>query len=218
MARDFVRTSGASGQRITAANAVVSNAPCTLACWAKTTNLTDALTLLSVSNGGAFAWMNLLAYGSVAGDPVAAYITLGDTTATTTSGYVSDTWFHAAATFNGNSPMNLAAFFNGGSKGTNSRNYTPLGINRTTIGALAAPGGTGFFGHYSGQIAECGIWDIVLSDDEIASLSKGITCDKVRPQNLKFYAPLVREIADYKSNLALTNVNTTVANHTRVYA
>jgi hypothetical protein len=46
-----------------------------------------------------------------------------------------------------------------------------------------------------------------------------MTCDKVRPQSLVFYAPLVRDLIDYKGGLTITNNNTaTVANHPRVYA
>jgi hypothetical protein len=46
-----------------------------------------------------------------------------------------------------------------------------------------------------------------------------MTCDKVRPQNLVFYAPLVRDLIDAKGGLTITNNNgATVANHPRVYA
>jgi hypothetical protein len=33
-----------------------------------------------------------------------------------------------------------------------------------------------------GRIAEVGIWNAALTAAEIASLAKGMTCDKVRPQ------------------------------------
>jgi hypothetical protein len=46
-----------------------------------------------------------------------------------------------------------------------------------------------------------------------------MTCDKVRPQSLVFYAPLVRNLQDVRGGLTITNNNTAaVANHTRVYA
>jgi hypothetical protein len=45
-----------------------------------------------------------------------------------------------------------------------------------------------------------------------------MTCDRVRPQNLKFYAPLIRNLVDIKGGLTITNNNTaTVSEHTRVY-
>jgi hypothetical protein len=71
----------------------------------------------------------------------------------------------------------------------------------------------------NGRIADVGVWSAALNADEILSLSKGVTCDKVRPQSLVFYAPLVRELQDVKGGLTITNNNTaTVANHPRVYA
>ena len=68
-------------------------------------------------------------------------------------------------------------------------------------------------------IAEVGIWNAALTAAEVASLAKGMTCDKIRPQNLVFYAPLVRDLIDAKGGRIITNNNSaTVANHPRVYA
>ena len=73
--------------------------------------------------------------------------------------------------------------------------------------------------HYTGRIADAAIWNAALTASEIASLAKGMTCDKVRPQSLVFYAPLVRDLQDVRGGLTITNNNTaTVANHPRVYA
>jgi hypothetical protein len=69
-----------------------------------------------------------------------------------------------------------------------------------------------------GRTAEVGIWNVALSATELSSLAKGMTCDKVRPQSLVFYAPLVRDLIDQKGGLAITNNNAaTVANHPRIY-
>ena len=73
--------------------------------------------------------------------------------------------------------------------------------------------------YFNGQVAEVGIWNAALTQPEIASLAGGMTCDKVRPQSLVFYAPLVRNLQDVKGGLTITNNNTaTVAAHPRVYA
>ena len=70
-----------------------------------------------------------------------------------------------------------------------------------------------------GAIAEVGIWNAALTAAEVASLAKGMPCDKIRPQSLVFYAPLVRDLIDQKGGLAITNNGgATVANHPRVYA
>jgi hypothetical protein len=72
---------------------------------------------------------------------------------------------------------------------------------------------------WDGLIAEASVHNAALTAAEVASLAKGMTCDKVRPQSLVFYAPLVRDLIDYKGGLTITNNNTaTVANHPRVYA
>jgi hypothetical protein len=40
----------------------------------------------------------------------------------------------------------------------------------------------------------------------------------VRPQSLRFYAPLIRDLQDVRGGLTITNTNSaTVANHPRVY-
>lgn len=85
------------------------------------------------------------------------------------------------------------------------------------IGAQFAGGN--IQGYTNGLIAEVGIWNAALTAAEIASLAKGMTCDKIRPQSLVFYAPLVRDLIDAKGGRTITNNNgATVANHPRVYA
>jgi len=71
---------------------------------------------------------------------------------------------------------------------------------------------------FNGTIAEVGIWNSALTQPEIASLAKGMTPDKIRPQSLVFYAALVRDLIDQKGGLTITNQNgATVANHPRIY-
>ena len=72
---------------------------------------------------------------------------------------------------------------------------------------------------FTGSLAEVGIWNAALTADEVASLADGMTCNKIRPQSLVFYAPLVRDLIDVKGGLTITNNNSaTVAAHPRVYA
>ena len=82
-----------------------------------------------------------------------------------------------------------------------------------TTGARVGPGA-----YADSDIAEVGIWSVALTAAEIASLAKGMTPDKIRPQSLVFYAPLVRDLIDQKGGLAITNNSAaTVANHPRIY-
>jgi len=103
-------------------------------------------------------------------------------------------------------------FQNGVSVGTSSVNKTPLLPNEIRIGIF------GVNNNFDGSFAEVGIWNAALTAAEIASLAKGMTCDKIRPQNLVFYAPLVRDLIDQKGGRTITNNNgATVANHPRIY-
>ena len=192
--------------------------PYTFACHFKPDNVTDFGTLVQINpaNGNYWALFNA---GSFAGDPVVA--NHSDQTATTggaksTAGYTANDFFHACGVFE--STLLKKAYLNGANEGTNT-----VGIANETaatellIGARRLNGALGTY--YGGLIAEVGIWNVALTQPEIASLAKGMTCDKVRPQSLVFYAPLVRNLQDVKGGLTITNNNTaTVATHPRVYA
>lgn len=122
-----------------------------------------------------------------------------------TNAYSINTKYHAAAVFESATVIN--AFFNGevGIVASASNNSGPTGINKINIGA-------------NGLVAEVGLWNVALTAAEIASLAKGMTPDKIRPQSLVFYAPLVRDLVDQKGGLTITNNNgATVANHPRIY-
>jgi hypothetical protein len=141
-------------------------------------------------------------------------------TATVSSGNAGfpaqNVWFHGAGVFN--SATSRTAYFNGGNPTTSTANRgTQVAPNELTLWAGYMTGVLG--GYTSGLIAEVGIWNAALTAAEIASLAKGMTCDKVRPQNLVFYAPLIRDLSDNKGGLTITNNNgAVVANHPKIYA
>lgn len=98
---------------------------------------------------------------------------------------------------------------------TVSRN--PTGFTRLHIGSRRNNSTTD--NYFNGKIAEVAIWNTALSDSDFISMLIGISCTLVRPQNLVFYAPLIRDIVDFsKTRLALTNNGgATVADHPRIY-
>ena len=71
-------------------------------------------------------------------------------------------------------------------------------LNTATINVDLPSGDVsqGFGGQTAIAAAECGIWDVALTDAEIASLAAGISCKSVRPASLVHYAPLVRDAKD----------------------
>ena len=210
MAYDFVST---NTQYLSTTNPV-SAAPLTIACWSWVNNISGTKALVALnqnasSNNRFVLSMNgsSLTY-SVAGGSTAA-------TAIATGTQAANTWFHACAVEV--AVNNRFCYRNGANAGQNTFTRTPTSINALNIGNnIVSNANTQLL---AGRIAEVGIWNVALTVDEIASLAQGMTCDKIRPQSLVFYAPLVRNLTDPKGGLTITNNNgATVATHPRVYA
>jgi hypothetical protein len=211
MAYDFT---SASSQFLSMNSSPVSGPPLTMACWFNADQVTTSDYLVSVSSTIG-SYFGLVILGASAGDPVGAFdFNSGSLIgASTTAGYTAGTWTHAVGVWS--SLSNRTAYINGGNSTTNTSAQAPFTLTRTQIAATAIASSN----RMNGLIAEVGIWNAALAAEEIASLAKGMTCDKVRPQSLVFYAPLVRDLIDQKGGLAITNNNgATVATHPRVYA
>ena len=125
-------------------------------------------------------------------------------------------------TFDGSQSGNanrLKIYFNGVNQTLNFSGTIPATTSNNIANETFRIGRLQFNNAWStGDFAELGMWQATLTAAEIASLAKGMTCDKVRPQSLVYYTPLIREIQDLARGMTLTNTNSTVANHTRVYA
>ncbi len=142
--------------------------------------------------------------------------------AVTSTGYTINTWHHACGIWA--TPTDSRSFIDGGSKGTDATNVTPVNLDRTSIGAEARS--ISYF-PVSGMLAEVAIWDLsvwpgatdVLKADGferiVASLAKGYTPDHF-PLGLVAYWPLIRTINDKVGGYSLTASGTTVSNHPRV--
>jgi hypothetical protein len=131
---------------------------------------------------------------------------------------VAGQWSHMAASTTSANTLDQKFYFNGSQVTTVvNRNTLTSAITNAIVPQINGRNGANNLSTFSA--AEVGIWNAALTAAEIASLAKGMTCDKIRPQNLVFYAPLVRNLQDVKGGLTITNNNgATVANHPRVYA
>ena len=210
MAYEF---NNANSRFLSTASSNVSAVPMTMACWSKTStvaNRDEVFMAVGASNGNRNILSRLAA--NIGANSNGSN---GNVLASASSQLTTNTYFHIAGVFASTSSREL--FFNGASVASNaSAAGTQAAFTETLIGARRAAS-VGLY--YTGDTAEVGIWNVVLTAAEIASLADGMTCDKVRPQSLVFYAPLVRDLIDYKGGLTITNNNAaTVANHTRVYA
>ena len=203
-----------SNQYLSIGSAPATTLPITMACWFNSDSTTVNQRLVGVYSGST-NYYDLGIRGADADDPVAAVVNGAGTAeiTRTTSGYSANAWHHAAAVFT--STTSRTAYIDAGSSATGTTNIALGGPpNTAQIGLFIAN-----IQYMDGRIAEVGIWSAALTQPEIASLAKGMTCDKVRPQSLVFYAPLVRNLQDVKGGLTIINSNTaTVATHPRVYA
>jgi hypothetical protein len=202
-------------QYLSMAAAPASGSPMTIAAWFyPTQSLVQVLVCIGQNSG---TYRNQLTYdGDVLGRPIRAFaVGTGGSFQAQGGSTTLNEWNHACAVFG--SATSREIFAGGASGATNTSNVgTQNAATGTQIGARTASNSTGFY--FNGNIAEIGIWNAALTAAEIASLAKGMTPDKIRPQSLVFYAPLVRNLIDQKGGLAITNNNSaTVANHPRIY-
>lgn len=209
MARSF----NGSTDYLTVASVPISAYPFTMACFFNTTDTTTAQGLIAFDSG-AGNYHALLANGNVGGDPVGAASRISTYTAATSStGYTSGTWHHAAGVWT--SSTSRDAFIDGGSKGsdTNSRLFdtmvnTDMGIFKSATGYL------------TGSLANAAIWNVALTDAEIASLATGVSPLLIRPQSLVGFWPLVGNNSpetDFVGNNDLTVTGATAGAGPRLY-
>ena len=104
-------------------------------------------------------------------------------------------------------------------------NATDTGTNTATQGTFVTELGIGAVWrlgtleqYLTGDLAEVAVWGVGLTIDEITSLAKGFKPSRIRPQSLLYYVPLVRDLHELRTGIALTAVNApTVVAHPRVY-
>lgn len=214
MAYDFNGTN----QLFYTTSAPRTTTPITLACWVNADTFgsdgqNDHYAALgSSSTDGEFS----LGFYNDAGTPFAEFAcddsagagSYCDATATPTSG----TWEHYCGTMT--DATHMAMYLNGGNKGTLTTDRVPS-INAFDIGAFYNGGTT--VNYANGKIAEVAIWDVGLTDAEVATLSKGYSPLFVRPASLVFYSPLTRLTQDLIGAQGFTAVNSpTVYQHPRI--
>ncbi|KKN02975.1 hypothetical protein LCGC14_1112390 [marine sediment metagenome] len=212
MARTFVE---ASSESLVVDSTPVTAHPLTMACWFKAVDITDTEVLMWLGDKdvGDDFW-RLEALGSFGGDPIGALAQDGaGNRATTSTGFSAGTWHHACGVFTNSSLR--AAYLDGGGKGTDTGVKSPDNADRIAIGASADSTPSGYC---DADIAECAIWNVALTDAEVARLAQAFSPKMVRLDALVFYAPLIRdEDRDIIGGLTLTPTGTpTISPHTRM--
>jgi hypothetical protein len=180
----------------------VTTTPCTFAAWFNASALVDAQQVVTV--GGSTARLGINDSGT-ATDKMAAYTnntTLTQRVANAPTTYSTGAWYHVAGVFA--SDTSRTCYQDGVAGTANTLSHTLTTVTKTTIGMRYSSGSRGQF--FSGKIAHVAIWNIALSDAEIASLATpGTLPSSIQSGNLVFYAALTGGVAvDSVSATALT--------------
>ena len=194
-----------TNQYLTTNNNLSFSKPITISCWAKLASNSGNPTLVSIQGANAYTDSIIL---FIRIDLTLALACAGGSIYQARQSVVAPTgvWFHAAGV--ASSLSSRTVYYNYSNSGTNTTSISTPSLSRVFIGADF--GGGALEGYTNGSIAEVGIWNTTLTNPEILSLSKGISCRNIRPQNLSFYSPLIRNLSDIRQaqNVSLTNNNT----------
>lgn len=214
MSRAFL---AASSEYLSVSTTPLTVRPLTLACWFKADDVTTGNALFGIYDVDSFTdWYALEARGDVGGDPVRARISAGGSHdyAVTTTGFSANTWHHACGVFT--SDTDTSAFIDGGSEGNNNPGLTATNLDAINIGRH---GDSTPSNYANASICECAIWSVALTNAQVLMLSLGLSPLQVQPQNLVFYAPLIRdEDRDVVQGRILSTGGTpTIDNHPRVF-
>lgn len=195
-----------STQRLRVASPIVTSYPFTLSAWIKTASTVPSCTVLGPTalSGGSYYTLGISA--GLKPQVGGAFAAAG------TSNLATNTFYNLTGVF---TSTFYAIYLNGGLQTSTAGSSTFYsGMTRFGIGCLDRTTAGSFF---NGIVLEAAVWNAELSSAEIASLGAAFTAEQVRPQSLQFYAPLVRDLIDARSGLAITNVNgATVADHPRI--
>jgi hypothetical protein len=209
MARHFVT---GSTQYLTRTGAARSTRPLSMAVWAKPTTIVANSCLWAVlnSDGITGGW-----YLRVGGGGQARLMDYDNPTvvdALSTATFTAGAWAHVAGTTD--AAANIVYLNGVGSSPLTPTARSTVASPRTDVGALFATPSMGFF--WDGDLAEIGVWNVVLTPTEVAQLAAGKSPALVQPGALVAYYKLLGTSSpepDEKGGTALTVTGATFATH-----
>jgi hypothetical protein len=192
--------------------APTTSTPVTLAGWFKKTSASVAGTCIAICNGsndGNWRRTSMTGSAKVNCDVNSNYYAIE-----ATGTYSAGAWVHVCGVITSSSSR--TAYRDGGNSATGSGTEGTLTLTRCSIGVLARPSIVEYF---DGDIAECGIWNVALTADEVAALGKGFSPRRIRPQSLIRYIPLVRDVRELRNAVTISPQNSPTAGaaHPRTY-
>ena len=200
MARSF--TAGASEYLNVTSNLGLTDYPFTMACWGLSRDLTIDQAFMSLYNASLKHYI-LLWQGATTGDPIRFSVRNGVISTVnidTTTGYSANTWHHACGVCAASNDHRI--FIDGGSKATSSINVPWIS---PTDFLLGQKGNTTLF--VDGRIAHASVWDVALTDAEVAQLARGVMPFLIRPASIRAYYPLGGHDNNQRKDYDLTQFN-----------
>jgi hypothetical protein len=168
--------------------------PCTVACWINAMDNTGTRELICLTHyptGTAIMDLSANYTGTATINPyfLTADDASGGFTANNTALNIPTTgWHHIVGVLP--NTTNCIVYFDGGNKTTSSGGTALAGVAVSNC-AIGVKWYTTVAAYAKGNIAFPAIWNVALTDAEIAALAKGISPKKIRPSALKSYARLI---------------------------
>lgn len=119
--------------------------------------------------------------------------------ASSTTNWGAGTWQHFAAVFTSDSLRSV--FLNGSSKGSNTDVITPVSADEFILGVRRR---TSPIGYFPGRLCHVAVWNVALSDEEIAQLNVERVPLGVRPGSIIAYWTLISDGQDSVGSFDLT--------------
>lgn len=206
-------------QHLEISSAVISSEPISFACWLWMDSISENNNMIVIGDSAGPDLIRMHAHGSAAGDKIKAQAYDGTSSgiAETTTGFSATTWTHTAAVFTSDSSRSV--YIDGGSKGTDTTAVTASGMDNTRLSGYNADSVTV---SYDGRLAEFGVWNVALTDAEVASLASGFSPLMIRPDGLVAYWPLIGRTSpeiDVVGGFDMTLINspTTAAHPSQIF-
>ncbi len=211
MARNFDDTT--NQEYLEVDEAVVTTFPLTMSAWFKPVSSAGDQQFCNVTDSSAGnAWYKIQdGLTSRTVRMVARNTTVRS--AQTTNLWTDDAWNHVVGREIATDSRDCILNGDTANKGTDVNAVTAPAVDRTSIGRSgdSSPG-------YSDDIdiAEVGMWNVALSDDECAALADGYSPACIRPGALVLYQPLIRAINGGVGPIMTFVGDVVIKNHPRI--
>jgi len=207
-------TFNGTSQYLQLANAqyAASAYPLTMFVRGKSSDLTNhQIAATYIRQSDTYNGLGMIMAGAYAGDPLNAHgVSSGSVS------YADGNWHSWSGISTGTTAHTVNA---DDAVDTGSTSIAFEGYYAIQVGGRLIPG---FSLGLTGSACSVAIWDVALTADECKSLNAGFPPRRVRPQSLKVYAPLVRDLQAWvnknltTSSFTATN-SPTVSDHPRSY-